>query len=202
MALAEQEPLRIRKEAAVSRLAAILDGVEGALELERELGVRTVDLTAPLETAKVAVAKSTVARSEVAKSVAAAPTPEPKPAPAAKAATLVFLSDRALSQKAAAMIAKAVAALGFGAEAAPVVWEGRPPAAKAYVALGHAALKKWAPGRTAAMGQWTKTAGGRDVLLVNSPEAIVRFPVVTPAVEQMKKELWRGLKAAKERALQ
>ena len=37
---------------------------------------------------------------------------------------------------------------------------------------------------------------------VNSPEAIVRFPVVTPAVEQMKKELWRGLKAAKERALQ
>ena len=185
----------------MSRLAAILDGVESALELERELGVRTVDLTAPLAAAKVVVARKVAAKGDVAKK-AEVSTPEPKPAPAAKVATLVFLSDRALSPKAASMIAKAVAALGFGAEAAPVVWEGRPPTAKAYVALGHAALKKWAPGRTAAMGQWTKTAGGRDVMLLNSPEAIVRFPVVTPAVEQMKRELWRGLKAAKERALQ
>jgi len=174
---------------------SILVGVERALELERELGVRTVEMEAP-------PAKRPRVSARPPEAPRAAPPPAaPKSAPPerAKRAEMVFLADRALSPKAAEMMAKAIAALGFDQESAPIVHEGRPPAAAKYVALGYPALKKWAPGRQAAMGQWTKTAGGRDVMLVNSPEAIVRFSVATPAVDKMKRELWLSLKAAKER---
>ena len=73
------------------------------------------------------------------------------------------------------------------------------PQAKITVVLGGLALKKYFAGMRGEPGQWEKTPEGRDVLITYSPEYILRFGTVTPAVQKIKEEMWRSLKAVKQR---
>ena len=74
--------------------------------------------------------------------------------------------------------------------------------ARIYVVLGSLALRKWFPEIKAAPGMWVKTRSGCDVLVTYSPEYILRFGTVTPAVEKIKKDMWVSLKAVAQRAAQ
>ena len=162
----------------------ILDGLEAALELERELGVRTVEIDRALlanETRDAAI-NHPITQS-----------------PTHPIASLVFLHDRPLSPKGVEMVAKIIGALGLTAETAPVVVAPPIPNAKIYVFLGFPALRKYMPTLRIEENSWGKSPKGKDILVVKSPEEILRFATVTPAVEKIKKDMWRSLKAVKQR---
>ena len=192
----------------------ILDGLEQELELERELGVRAVEFDRSLLTAASPVASqvsslrsggSTVDVRRETRDVAVDVRRETRDATRdVRRETqddkpgnfdFLFLHDRALSPKGVEMIAKIVVALGRTAETAPVVIVPPVPKAKVYVVLGGLALKKFFPALKGGPGQWLKTESGADVLVTYSPEYILRFPTVTPAVMKMKKDMWASLKS-------
>ena len=182
----------------MTALEYILDGLEAELALERELGVRLVEcdrsLLAPVAPASAAPAPAAIPRPAQPRP---APTRRPPAAPAGQQGTgykFVFLHDRPLSPKGAEMVGKIVAAMGATGESAPVVVDGAMPRAKVYIALGAAALGKWMPDRKGGPGDWLKTDGGSDVLVTHSPESLVRFSVVTPAVMKLKRDMWTSLK--------
>ncbi len=106
----------------------------------------------------------------------------------------VFLHEKPLSPKGVEMMAKIVAAMGKTAETAPVVHAAPLPRAKAYVVLGGLALRKWFPGRGASPGQWIRTDRGEPTLVTYSPEYVLRFATVTPAVKKIKQDMWLSLK--------
>ncbi len=87
----------------------------------------------------------------------------------------------------------------LGKADAPIVVTPPVPEAKVTVVLGGLALKKYFPGMKGEPGQWQKTPEGRDVLITYSPAYILRFGSVTPAVEKIKQDMWRSLKAVKQR---
>ena len=205
----------------------ILDGLSAALELERELGVRTVEidrsLLAPVgqAAAPVAVAGqaaslssdscpsglSRPSRPAVLAAVAAAPAKQPaaqtaKPQAAKAVFDFVFVHERPLSPKGVEMMSKIVVAMGKTADTAPVVVAPPLPAAKIVVALGPRALKMFFPGLRGSPGDWLKSVDGRDVLVSTSPEDIVRYATVTPAIQKIKVEMWRNLKVVMQRARQ
>ena len=168
----------------------ILDGLEAALELERELGVRTVECD----------------RGVLAGAKTAEPRLPPKVvSPSATQAgleaihPLVFLHDRPLSPGGVEMMAKIVTALDLTTDTAPIVVAPPVPQAKITVVLGGLALRRYFPGMKGEPGQWQRTPDGRDVLITYSPEYILRFGTVTPAVEKIKKDMWRSLKAVRQR---
>ena len=92
------------------------------------------------------------------------------------------------------MMAKIVAALGKTDATAPLATMPPMPQARAYAVLGGLALRKFFPGAKGVPGQWFKAPGGEDVFITYSPEYILRFREVTPAVRQMKLDMWNGLK--------
>lgn len=186
----------------------LLDGLEEALELERELGVRSVAFDrALLQTEKV----SPIGAPQVVASASAASAPAVDSATASSSAAssssaakgggydFVFLHHAALSPAAVEMMAKIIHAMGKTAETAPVIIAPPIPKARVYVIMGWGALKKFLPGKQEAPGTWIKTPGGKDALVTYSPEFILRFGEVTPAVKQMKQSMWQGLKAVKQR---
>ena len=93
-------------------------------------------------------------------------------------------------------MSKIVAAMGESPQTAPVVYDDPVPAAGVYIVLGALAMRRWMPGAKAAPGGWLKTPRGADALVTYSPEKIVRYKVVTPAVKQMKLDMWTSLKGA------
>ena len=177
----------------MTALDYILNGLEAELQLERELGVRFVECDR-----------------SVIEPLAAAPEAAPAAGSGTGAAPrgtgrrfdFVFLHERPLSPKGSEMISKITAALKTTAELAPVVNSAPLPDAGIYVVLGSLALRKWFPEIKAAPGMWVKTRNGCDVLVTYSPEYILRFSTVTPAVEQIKKDMWASLKAVAQRASQ
>jgi len=197
----------------------ILDGLAAALELERELGTRTVEidrslLLPPSPAATPQAAPVAHVAAPVAPLRPAAPQPQPAaslaspagPAPVASAASgqydFVFIHERALSPKGVEMMAKIVVAMGKTAETAPVVIVPPLPKAKIVVALGPRALRMFFPGLRGSPGDWLKSSDGRDVLVSTSPEDIVRYATVTPALQKIKVEMWRNLKVVMQRAKQ
>lgn len=193
----------------MTALDYILDGLEAELALERELGVRVVEidralLAPPRQSAPTppAAVPSAAAPSPVAPSPAPrAPEPVAPSAPASTASVFpfVFLHDRPLSPAGTEMMAKIVAAMGKTSATAPVIVAPPLPKAKVYIVLGGLALKRWFPGLPGAPNQWTRTAAGQDVLVTNSPEYILRFKTVTPAVQKIKKEMWTAIKSVLQR---
>ena len=196
----------------------ILDGLEAALELERELGVRTVELgpdgrkllsaSAKAVKSGEAVSRPLQGSGEIPSIRSGQETASPLPATPSRARTikqsnnqtilpLVFLHDRPLSPKGVEMMAKILNALGK--PDAPIVVVPPVPQAKVTVVLGGLALKKYFTGMRGEPGQWQKTPEGRDVLITYSPEYILRFGTVTPAVQKIKEEMWRSLKAVRQR---
>ena len=95
------------------------------------------------------------------------------------------------------MMAKLLSALGK--PDAPIVVAPPVPKARVTVVLGGLALRKYFPGMRGEPGQWQRTPEGRDVLITYSPEYILRFGTVTPAVQKIKEEMWRSLKAVRQR---
>lgn len=208
-------------------LAFVLDGLADYLELERELGVRTVEIDRALlaPPAKAADAgdrargttATTADRTHGTQTTHRTEKPAPKAvselpptaatAPGEKGTTgkgdlldFVFVADRPLSPKATEMMAKIVLALGKTPETAPVVVSPPIPNARLFVFLGRAALAKYMPGLRGEENRWLRSPKGKDALLVRSPEEIVRFATVTPSLRRMKQEMWLALKTVRQRA--
>ena len=195
----------------------ILEGLEAALELERELGVRTVEIdrgllgttTVPRLPSQVSSPSTKVGpKTEDARRETSAGHETRDVRPAAVNRTieqssdsnikeLVFLHDRPLAPAGVEMMAKILNALGK--PDAPIVVAPPLPQAKITVVLGGLALKKYFPGMKGEPGQWQKTPEGRDVLITYSPAYILRFGAVTPAVKKIKEDMWRSLKAVRQR---
>ena len=196
----------------------ILDGLEAALELERELGVRSVEIdrgllgaaTSPRLPAKVLspsvgaaglktedLRRETGAGRETGDIRSATVNQTLKHSNTQAISELAFLHDRPLSPKGVEMMAKILNALGKSD--APIVVTPPAPRAKITVVLGGLALKKYFTGMRGEPGQWQKTPEGRDVLITYSPEYILRFGTVTPAVQKIKQDMWLSLKAVKQR---
>ena len=195
----------------------ILDGLEKALELERELGVRSVEIdrgllgttTVPRLPSQVSSPSTKVGpkTEDVRRETPAGlETRDVRPPTVNRTfehsndsniKDLVFLHDRPLSPDGVEMMAKILNALGKAD--APIVVAPPVPEAKVTVVLGGLALKKYFPGMKGEPGQWQKTPEGRDVLITYSPAYILRFGTVTPAVEKIKQDMWRSLKAVRQR---
>ena len=199
---------------AIRVLDYILNGLEAELELERELGVRVVELDrALLATPQVSSpvrapsASSSASRSNTSSPTASSsnsnshsnsPTP-PLPHSSTPSLSFAFLHDRPLSPSGIEMMAKIVTAMHETPETAPIVFTGERPPAKMYVVLGSEAMKKWYPGMRGAPGQWLRGRNGEDVLLTYSPEYLLRFGAATPALMKLKREMWTSLKGVMQR---
>ena len=200
----------------MNALDYILDGLEAALELERELGVRVVEcdrsLLTPasrlpsnvsrlsgegLETRDVR--RETRVGLETRDERPAANNRTIEQSNGRTVPDLAFLHDRPLSPAGIEMMAKIIGAMKRTAENSPIVVEPPMPRAKVLVVLGGRALRKYFPEQKAEPGQWFRTPGGRDVLVTYSPEYILRFDTVTPAVQKLKQDMWRSLKAVVQR---
>lgn len=190
----------------------ILDGLEKALELERELGVGTVEIDRALladDSARLTAGGNfgvgkinkpdkidrVIGVDKVDRPAAVNQTL--KPTTPQTLLPLVFLHDRPLSPGGVEMMAKILTALGKAD--APIVVVPPAPQAKVTVVLGGLALKKYFPGMKGEPGQWQKTPEGRDVLITYSPEYILRFGTVTLAVQKIKQDMWLSLKAVRQR---
>ena len=196
----------------------ILDGLEAALELERELGVRTVEIDRGLLGATTAPRLPSQVSSPLGGMVGLETKGVRRETPAghetrdvrqptinrafehssdSNIKELAFLHDRPLSAAGVEMMAKILNALGKAD--APIVAVPPAPQAKVTVVLGGLALRKYFPGMRGEQGQWQKTPEGRDVLITYSPEYILRFGTVTPAVQKIKQDMWSSLKAVRQR---
>ena len=201
----------------MNALDYILDGLEAALELERELGVRVVECDRSLLSVSASRLPSNVSRlsgegletRDVRRETRAGlETRDARPAANNRTIEqsngrtipdLAFLHDRPLSPAGIEMMAKIIVAMKRTAENSPIVVEPPMPRAKVLVVLGGRALRKYFPEQKAEPGQWFRTPGGRDVLVTYSPEYILRFGAVTPAVQKLKQDMWRSLKAVVQR---
>ena len=195
----------------------ILDGLEAALELERELGVRSVEIdrgllgvtTVPRLPSQVSSPSTKVGpktedvRRETPAGLETRDARQPtinrtiEHSSDSNIKELVFLHDRPLAPAGVEMMAKILNALGK--PDAPIVVAPPVPQAKVTVVLGGLALKKYFPGMKGEPGQWQKTPDGRDVLITYSPAYILRFGTVTPAVQKIKQDMWLSLKAVRQR---
>lgn len=183
----------------------VLDGLEAELELERELGVRVVEIDRALLSPSPAAAAGRAGVPPPAADIRQPATvPEPPPAnhaPLSTSLDFVFLHDRPLSPGGIEMMAKIVTAMKKTPETAPIIFTGERPEAKAYVLLGSGALRKWLPGARGAPGEWVKDSAGNSYLVTYSPEFILRMGPVTPAVKEIKMKMWTSLKGVMQRVV-
>ena len=197
----------------MTALEYLLDGLELELELERELGVRVVELdrallasslrssTPPLHhssTPPLSPSTRSTRLQSPNPSLPHSPTP-PLSHSLTPSLSFAFLHDRPLSSNGIEMMAKIVTAMHETPESAPIVFNGERPPAKMYVVLGSEAMKKWYPGMRGAPGQWFRGRNGEDVLLTYSPEYLLRFGAATPALMKLKREMWTSLKGVMQR---
>ena len=194
----------------MTALEYILDGLAAELELERELGVRTVEIdrsllasAPPVPSAPPAppapTARTEDVRHETRRETSVTAPSAPPPQTGSTTLPLAFLHDRPLAPEGVEMMAKILTAMGLSSETTPIVVAPPVPRARICVVLGGLAMKKYFPGMRGEPGQWQKTPDGRDVLITYSPAYILRFATVTPAVQKMKQDMWRSLKAVVQR---
>ena len=192
----------------MTALEYLLDGLEAELELERELGVRVVELDRALlasppgfSTPPISPSTRSTRSTRLQSSTPPLPHSPTDPIPQSPTSTLsfAFLHDRPLSPGGIEMMAKIVTAMHETPESAPIVFTGEKPPAKMYVVLGSEAMKKWYPGMRGAPGQWFRGRNGEDVLLTYSPEYLLRFGAATPALMKLKREMWTSLKGVMQR---
>jgi len=170
----------------------VLEGLEKYLELERELGVRSIECDRSL-LKKEAVAPSPVASSSVIPAPTVTTSPPPVVSPQ-KVYDFVFIHDKPLSTRAIEMMAKIIPAMGYTAETAPIIVAPPIPKARFYIILGRTALQKYMPNVRGEENHWFTSPKGKEILLVKSPEEIVRFQTVSPALDKIKRAMWFALK--------
>ena len=202
----------------MTALEYLLDGLEAELELERELGVRVVELDrsllatpqvpSPVRAPSASSSNShshsssssnSSSRSNSNSNSNSNSSTPPLPHSSTPSLSFAFLHDRPLSPNGIEMMAKIVTAMHETPESAPIVFNGERPPAKMYVVLGSEAMKKWYPGMRGAPGQWLRGRDGEDVLLTYSPEYLLRFGAATPALMKLKREMWTSLKGVMQR---
>lgn len=176
----------------------ILEGLKENLELERELGVFSLEFDRgflmKLPTEREAVQESEAVRRThgAAPSAASAPS-APAASSAAPSFDFVFLHHGPVAGPGVEMMAKVVSAMKSTPERSPIVFAGEKPSAKIYVVLGTKALGRWYEGVSLAYGGWFRDVDS-EVLLVYSPEDIYRFGTkLSPAMMQKKREMWSSL---------
>ena len=189
----------------MTALEYLLDGLEAELELERELGVRVVELdrtllASPPHSSTPPLSPSTRSTRLQSPNLPLPHSPTPSlPDSPTPSLSFAFLHDRPLSPGGIEMMAKIVTAMHETPESAPIVFTGERPPAKMYVVLGDGAMKKWYPGMHGAPGQWLRGRNGEDVLMTYSPEYLLRFGAATPALMKLKREMWTSLKGVMQR---
>ena len=173
----------------------ILCTLEAELALERELGLRVLELEHPeLLRREAAMAPAPTAQAEGAATAMAVPpaklSAKPKMDTAPEALPeLLFLHNGDLSLEANAIVGKIAAALGVKAAVAT-----KPPLpdSKRYVVLGQEALGRFFPGVRASLGSFLPER--RNVYFTHSPELFVRYGTDNPLVRDKKQQMWNGIK--------
>jgi hypothetical protein len=200
----------------MNRLDEILDGFEAALELERELGVKSFAFDRSLLDVASLQSKEQP-QPKVAQAFSPPPSPRPEsPSPrpevqpiesparvektfSAEVRDFVFLHHRVLSQKGNEMMAKIIVAMKCEAGESPIVIHPPAPPAKVYVVLGSLALKMFFPEASGTPGQWISLPNGSEALITYSPEYILRFQDGAPAQVDAKRKMWASLKGVMSR---
>lgn len=196
----------------------ILDAFEKALELERELGTRTVECDRALLTPMRAEVKTPPPPAPATKTVEPARTP-PRPnavgggtpvrtgavagtpvKPSGPLVDFAFVIVRRPEGEAANMLAKMVAAMGYTLAQVAVVEAAAAaaakPRAKVYVVLGSDAFKVFAPGQRAALGMWTAVAEIPTVVTYSPTRILSYFGNDPDGLLKAKRQIWSDLKSA------
>ena len=188
----------------------ILGAFEEALELERELGTRTVEcdraLLVPMRPAPPPAPRAPEAGAQPNRVGVAAPAkpvvPAPPAAPARPGARVdfAFIPLEMPAGAAADLLEKMVAAMGYAMSAVTVVAAGTavkaPPAARVYVVLGSDAFRVFAPGQRAALGLWTEVAGVHTVVTYSPARILSYFGNDAEGLRKAKLQIWADLKSA------
>ena len=185
-------------------LYEVLEGIEAELELERELGVRSVEIDRALlegtETSKASTPSLPHSSTPPLKPSNPQTLKPSNPLPLPQGLfDFAFLHHRMLSSGGIAMMAKIVTAMKKTPDTAPIVFEGERPKARVYVVLGGLAMRKWFPELHCAAGQWAKGPRGEEVLVTYSPEFILRDGLDESAVKKLKVAMWTSLKGVMQR---
>ena len=195
----------------------IYDQILENLELERELGTRTVEIDRALllppkpesASAEPAADKS-ASKPETPSPQPAAPSPQPvvaasvastpsAPAPAAPNSSggcdIAFLTGRPLSPAGAEAMAKTFAAMKrIKPDIQVALNESRK--SRVIVLLGSDALKKLLPTARPVRGQWIQI-NGVPAMMTFSPDYIFsHFQAGSPHERQAKSEMWEDIKSA------
>ena len=96
------------------------------------------------------------------------------------------------------MMGKIIVALGSDLDRSPIAIEKPLPKARLYIFLGQTTLRKFLPRVAVEENTWFHTPKGVEALLVKSPEEIVRFSTVSPALRKIKEDMWRALKTIRQ----
>lgn len=197
----------------MTTLDDILGAFEEALELERELGTRTVECDRALLMPAVlqpCSPETTKPRSpEIPKTEPPKPEPQrsgsvepskPEAAQPPETKDFVFIVDRRPEGEAAEMMRKMLRAMGCSnrdslvREAAAAAVER--PRARVYIVLGREAFQKFAPGQRAALGMWTKVADVPAVVTYSPAKILACFGSVGEGITKAKRQIWNDLKSA------
>ena len=216
------KPLDGREAAEGMEAEEILEGFERALELERELGTRVVEIDRSLlafpppelPSAASAAAKSA---SQIQSGAAAAPSRPVLPAvpvprapsdPNAPSSDLVIVaaSPAELQGAAGELLLKMLGAIGRDLGSAPVEVAGpdlaqrvaaRSP--KIVVMLGRDACRALLPSQRIGKGEWV-AFGGALAAAIPSPAFMLRFYADKPEeLNKLKRDAWNTLKLVRER---
>ncbi len=202
----------------MSSVNEILTAFEEALELERELGTRTVEIDrallrcspAPMtvpargtsdsgENSRSGSSSGSSATSVSSGSSSSSGSSEPRlpetvndSSAAGARADFAFLLEGDPQGPVAELLPKMSEAIGYGPDGVKV----NDPSARVLIVLGSDAMAKWLPGVKARPGQWVRR-GETPALVTASPTKTYRFFGHDPAkIRALKLRLWVDLKAA------
>ena len=196
----------------MSNVNEILTAFEEALELERELGTRTVEIDrallrcspAPMavpargasDSREASGASGPRANSGSRASSGSSETRLPEAANDSSAAgaraDFAFLLECEPQGPVAELLPKMSEAIGYGPDGVKI----NDPSARVLIVLGSDAMAKWLPGVKARPGQWVMR-GETPALITASPTKTYRFFGNNPAkIRALKLQLWADLKAA------
>ncbi|MBR4653595.1 MAG: hypothetical protein IKO72_09560 [Kiritimatiellae bacterium] len=192
-------------------LAAILSAFEDALELERELGTRTVEIDRALLRMPPPAASASVSAPSAPNGLNGVNGPSApngvngsngvnglnglnavKGEKDEPSADFAFLLECEPEGEVAELLPKMSAAIGYGPDGVKI----NDPSARVLIVLGSDALRKWIPGVLARPGQWVQR-GDTPALVTASPTKTYRFLGHRPEkIRALKLRLWADLKAA------
>ena len=188
----------------------IYDQILENLELERELGTRTVEIdralllppqpqseTPPPQPATISPQPATPSpQPVVAAPVASAPSaPSPAVPVSSESCDIAFLTGRPLSPAGAEAMAKTFAAMKrIKPDLQVVLNENRK--SRVIVLLGSDALKKLLPTARPVRGQWIQLNGVPAVMTFSPDYIFSHFQAGSPHERQAKSEMWEDIKSA------